>query len=326
MLSVIITTKDRVSLLEHTLKLVKEIPRLNEVVLEIIIVNDGSADLTSLASQYQCAIIKNKSHGLAAGRNTGASIAKANYLLFYDDDILPTTSHFMRHLEVQKNNPGSIVTANRFYPSELIKLAEKKPFGRYKLKHEYNWLEGCNLRPVENNNGLYYSDGAAGFSCCMPKSIWLDLGGFNENFQYAGCEDNEFFYRARQKGYHVIFDETNTCYHNELDNFELKRWLHRQATGIKGAVVITNIHPEGKLHPTYYLNTPISNEDSPEIKRIKKKRTALSRQGNLNMILFLTRLGEAIHLPDKILFRLYNAAWLGTTKKSFMEAYQSIGK
>lgn len=322
MLSVVITTKDRKDLLNQTIDEIFKSSNNNSIG-EIIIVNDGSDDLNHLKNYSRIIkIIKNKGKGLASGRNTGAQISTFPILLFYDDDILPSKNHFERHLEIQTKYPNSIVTANRFYPDSIIFEAKKTSFGRYKLKYEYNWIDGCEPKDLDRQDGIYTANSLAGFSCCMPKFIWQSLNGYNETFPHAGCEDNEFFVRAKEKGYHLIFDENNHCWHNEMDNFTLKNWISRQARGIKGAIIIATIHPDGKKHPTYYLNTPIKANDSSRVKKIKRKRTFLSNKSIILLMYFIIDVLEFIKVPDSLLFRLYNAVWLGETKRSFMEEYK----
>jgi glycosyltransferase involved in cell wall biosynthesis len=157
MLSVLITTKGRKSLLAQTLNAVFHQTNHREAVAEVIIINDGDDDFSDLAAQYPVSVYKNRGRGLAAGRNTGAFYATTNNLLFYDDDILPTPDHFVRHLEIRNKFPQALITGNRFYPQQIIEEARKTPFGRYKLNHEYNWLEGCDLKKIEGEEGLFYS-------------------------------------------------------------------------------------------------------------------------------------------------------------------------
>lgn len=325
-LSVIISTYNRKKILEETLKHILGGNTLfvrDE--MEIIIVNDGEDNLEDLSEQYTSfhfRIVKNKGRGLAAGRNTGASLAKGEVLLFYDDDIIPTKEHFIRHLSVHKKFEKAICMAYRIYPNELIKIAEQEIFGRYKLKYEYDCMKGMNLTLFEDD--IYLSDGAAGYSCSIKRETYLDVGPFNETFEYAGCEDSEFFHRAKKKGYKLLFDKKNLCYHNELDNFELKRWLWRQSTGIKSAVVMCKLHPEGKAHPTWYTNTPLQWADPFDVKILKIKKWLLSRKLVEKILFGLVWFLEKIKAPDKILFRLYNALWLGNTYRSFREAYKRL--
>ncbi len=325
MLSVIIATKDRKNVLSETMKLLLSADTDMTNVSQLIIVNDGSDDLTEYEQYEKVIVVKNKGRGVASGRNTGAELATAPYLLFFDDDILIERNHFNKHLEVHRRFPDALVTANRFYPEHLIREAEKTPFGRYKLKNEYNWLVGCELTRIDADLPYFWSSTLAGFSCSMPKRIWQELAGFNESFPYAGCEDNEFYVRAKKSGAKLIFDESNTCYHNELDNFTLKRWVTRQATGIKGAIIICEIHPEGKEHPTYYLNEPLKGNETKEIRKMKRKKIILSRGVVLQLFYTLTKAGEFLKFPDSILYRFYNAIWVGETKNSFMQAYRDRG-
>lgn len=327
MLSIVIATKNRESILRETLKAFHDLPDLWELPHEIIIINDGESFKTLQEDSFgklAYRIFKNNGSGAASARNTGAAYCKGSVILFCDDDILPTSGHFLKHHNLHTEHKNVIVTANRFYPEKLINIASKKSFGRYKLAFEYNWLNNLELVPFNQSNGLFEAGTLASFSSSMLKTTFDKIGGFNESFPYAGCEDNEFYYRAKKLGFKLVFDESNICYHNELDNFNIKNWLNRQSTGIKGAVISCNMYPEGKEHPTYYLNTPISESDTPSIKKIKRKRNMLAKPFILKSILSTIKLMEAFRLPDKIIFKFYNAAWLGATKSSFMEEYAKL--
>ncbi|MFY9595782.1 MAG: hypothetical protein WAQ01_03785, partial [Bacteroidales bacterium] len=122
----------------------------------------------------------------------------------------------------------------------------------------------------------------------------------------------------------LLFDEKNICYHNELDKLTLDTWLRRQSTGIRSAVVVCKLHPEGQNHPTWYTNTPIKASDNWNVKLLKLKKNFCSFPPVYNFLHFLVIYGEKIKLPDLFLFRLYNALWLGATYRSFREAYKEI--
>ncbi len=324
-LSVIIPTYNRVRILKETLQIIFS-PDIDfdKETMEVIVVNDGTEDvsfLKDLYSDYPIKVVKNKGRGAASARNTGASYAQGEILLFHDDDIIPQKGYFHRHISVCQKYPQAICSASYIYPEELRVRASQYPFGRYRLIYGYD-SKSANIKPFED--GLYIADDLAGFSCSMHKSTYLDLGGYNESFPYAGCEDADFSYRANKKGYLLLLDKKNICYHNELDRFDLKRWLWRQATGIKTAVVMCKIHPEGMSHPTWYTNTPLNRNDPMSVKLIKIKKIILSNNMVLSSILRLTSILEKVKVPDSILFRLYNALWLGYTYRSFQEAYAEI--
>ncbi len=325
-LSICIPTKNRKQILTKTLDTIFHHQDLHLSDFEVIVTNDGTEQLDDLLNLFpykNLKIVPNKHKpGSAGGRNNGTELAKSPIIIFLDDDIIVTPQFLKRVISVHDEFDNIIVTGNRIYPDNLIEIAKKYPFGRYKLKHEYEWLNKASLIHFKEN--LYIADNLASFSASMRKATYEKVGQFNEQFKYAGCEDAEFFYRAQKSGITLLFDESNICYHNELDNFTLKAWLNRQSTGILSAVVVCQLHPEGKEHPTWFTNTPISKNDLFWVKRLKIKKWLLSRTLIMKLLFAMVYFFEKINLSDKILFRLYNALWLGSTYKSFKKAYREL--
>jgi GT2 family glycosyltransferase len=288
--------------------------------------NDGDDDLSILFEEFpfdNLKIVKNTHKaGLSGNRNNAIDFSQYEILQFLDDDILITENFLINVLNIHNKWDNIILCGNRFYPQLLIEQAEQKPFGRYKLKYEYNWLDGLIMNKVEDE--IYEVNYLAGFSISMKRQVYDYIGIFNENFDYAGCEDAEFFYRASQKGIKLLLNENNICYHNELDNFTLNSWLRRQSTGIRSAVVMCELHPEGQNHTTWYTNTPIKASDNWNVKMLKLKKMFCSFPPVYNLLHFLAIEGEKIKLPNSILFKLYNALWLGATYRGFREAYKEI--
>jgi len=325
-ISILIPTKNRLPILRETLHNIYFVNKLPKEDFEVIVSNDGDDILSVLYNEFpfdNLKIVKNTHKpGAAGNRNNAADFAQYDLLQFLDDDILITDNFLERVLYIHNQFNNIVLCGNRIYPQHLIEQAEQTSFGRYKLKYEYNW------NTIEKNeeliNQLYEVDSLAGFSISMKRETFDKIGKFDENFDYAGCEDAEFFYRASQKNVKLLFDEKNICYHNELDNFTLDTWLRRQSTGIRSAVVVCKLHPEGQNHPTWYTNTPLKKSDPKDVKLLKLKKIFCSFPPVYNFIHFLAIYGEKIKLPDSFLFRLYNALWLGATYRSFREAYKEI--
>ncbi|MCX7862442.1 MAG: glycosyltransferase [Bacteroidales bacterium] len=325
-ISICISTKNRKKILQHTLDVIFHKQNLPHSQFEVIVTNDGDEHLDDLKDKFPYSnflIVPNKHKaGLAGGRNNGIEHAKHPLVIFFDDDILVTPSFFEQIITSHNLYNPIILGGNRFYPDDLIKKAQTYPFGRYKLLYEYQWLDKNTIKLFEKS--LFEVDSVAGFSMSLTKETYAKVGPFNENFQYAGCEDAEFCYRAKKMGVRILFDEQLVCYHNELDNFELKSWLKRQSTGILSALVICQLHPEGKEHPTWFTNTPIQKNDPLWVKKLKLKKWLLSRWIVDKFLFAIVRLFEKWHMPDSILFRLYNALWLGHTYRSFSKEYKKL--
>lgn len=325
-ISICISTFNRKPLLKQTLEwLLKEVD-LTDIKYEVIVTNDGTEKLDDLATEfaaYPIVFVKNKrGQGLAAGRNNGVDHASYDLIHILDDDILLSKHFYRRVFEVHSEYKRIILGFDRIYPEHLVKEAVKTPFGRYKLKYEYRWREG--VKEWKLTDTLRRVDMLAGFSITFTKEIYNEVGPFNENFEFAGCDDGEFFYRARKKGIELVLDTSSICFHNELDNFELHRWLQRQSTGIKSAIVMCLLHPEGKQHPTWYTNMPLSLKDAWAVKLLKLKKIFCSVKPIEAMIMLFVRLAEKFRLPDSLLFRLYNALWLGHTYRAFRKAYKEL--
>jgi len=325
-ISILIPTKNRLPILRETLHNIYFVNKLPKEDFEVIVSNDGDDILSVLYNEFpfdNLKIVKNTHKpGAAGNRNNAVDYAQYDLLQFLDDDILITDNFLERVLYIHNQFNNIVLCGNRIYPQHLIEQAEQTSFGRYKLKYEYNW------NTIEKNeeliNQLYVVDSLASFSISMKREKFDEIGDFDENFDYAGCEDAEFFYRASQKNVNLLFDEKNICYHNELDNFTLDTWLRRQSTGIRSAVVVCKLHPEGQNHPTWYTNTPLKKSDPKDVKLLKLKKIFCSLPPVYKFLHFLAIYGEKIKLPDSFLFRLYNALWLGATYRSFREAYKEI--
>lgn len=325
-ISILIPTKNRLPILRETLHNIYFVNKLPKEDFEVIVSNDGDDDLSILLEEFpfdNLKIVKNTHKaGLSGNRNNAIDFSQYEILQFIDDDILITENFLINVVNIHNKWDNIILCGNRFYPQLLIEQAEQKPFGRYKLKYEYNWLDGLIMNKVEDE--IYEVNSLAGFSISMKREVYAKVGIFDENFDYAGCEDAEFFYRASQKGIKLLLDKNNICYHNELDNFSLDTWLKRQSTGIRSAVVMCKLHPEGQNHPTWYTNTSIKASDSWNVKILKLKKKFCSFPPVYNLLHFLAIQGEKVKLADSILFKLYNALWLGATYRGFREAYKEI--
>ncbi len=107
LLSVVIPFYNLGEFLEDTLQ---SLAQLKDCPLEIIVVDDGSTDLNSLAklqelkANYSFRLERTKNQGLASARNTGAKLAQGEFLAFLDsDDIIDAAHFYPKAVEILKN-------------------------------------------------------------------------------------------------------------------------------------------------------------------------------------------------------------------------------
>ena len=61
----------------------------------------------------------------------------------------------------------------------------------------------------------------------VPRSDFESLGGFDEDFAIASCEDAELGHRARVRGLRIVYDPDNVVVHNDWA-VTLARFCERQ--------------------------------------------------------------------------------------------------
>lgn len=259
-LSIIIPTHNRESLLEETLARLFAC-ELGDMAFEVIVVNDGTPFSRPLARFNQCRLAQNGGRGAAAARNLGASLAKSSLLLFLDDDMLLSNGSLHRHIQIHAQFPGIALSGIWQYNPEVELMLGTSCFGRYKLKNDYR-----TMIPEEIFQGspvLRRAEHLASFNLSVSRNLFEKVGGFDANFKYAGCEDQEFSLRLAQSGVILLVATDLLALHNEKDRALLDNWLLRQYRGVQGVPLLARKHPGWHGMGLYTENSPVSPGDGP---------------------------------------------------------------
>ncbi|WP_373534178.1 glycosyltransferase family 2 protein [Microcoleus sp.] len=182
-------------------KLAQAVPRP----IEIIVVADGESDGSwRLAKEFGAKLIRiPECGGPARARNLGAQAAKGDILFFVDADVAVCPEAVGYAISVFKNNPD--LTA--FIGSYDDAPGDPDFLSQYRnLLHHYVHQTG--------NEEASTFWGACGV---IRREIFLQMGGFNENYRQASIEDIEFGYRLKQAGHQIRLCKTLQVKH-------LKRW------------------------------------------------------------------------------------------------------
>jgi glycosyltransferase involved in cell wall biosynthesis len=156
---------------------------------EVIIVNDGSTDTTTLniLKQVETGNVRvlHKENGrMSSARNHGVAHAKGTFIAALDADDYFEHTFFEKAIDILNRKENiAVVTSYIQLFGTINKLSRPRGGGE--------------------NNFLFSSQCPA---CAMVrKSVWNDVGGYDENMRY-GYEDWEFYIRVTQKGLtvHVI--------------------------------------------------------------------------------------------------------------------------
>lgn len=182
---------------------------------EVIIIDDCSPDgsLEKLSKIKGIRLIQNsQNQGFIRSCNIGAKAALGEYLYFLNNDTEVTPDWLDELLRTFADFPGT-----GFAGSKLI-----YPDGRLQEAGGIIWQDGSAwnfgrfqdpLLPIFNY--AREVDYCSGASIMVPKSLFDELGGFDEHYLPAYCEDSDLALKIRDKGYRVIYQPLSTVIHYE---------------------------------------------------------------------------------------------------------------
>jgi glycosyltransferase involved in cell wall biosynthesis len=180
--SIIIPTAVRVENLTTCLnKVLAQVHGLNSSEFEIIVSDDTGQVKAAIEEDYvQYKEIKfnlGPSKGPAANRNSGAKLAKGNWLIFTDDDCIPEPQWLEAYVNVLKNqNKSSLAFEGMILPIGGV-IDEELTEG-----------------PWNPNGGHFWSANIA-----VWRQLFEELGGFDESYAFPDHEDIDFKNRIEEK-------------------------------------------------------------------------------------------------------------------------------
>ena len=199
---------------------------------EVIIVDNGSNDetfefLQSLGGDLR--IIRNQDNlGFAKACNQGARAARGRYLVFLNNDTIPTEGWLNALVtEVERHADVAVVGSKLLYEDDTVQHAGVV-FSREGLT-PYHLYQGSHRdHPAVNRRRTFQSVTAA----CMliRREIFETAGGFDEGFQ-NGFEDVDLCLKVRDKGWLIVYQPLSVLYH--LESQTPGRKNHEQANALR---------------------------------------------------------------------------------------------
>jgi GT2 family glycosyltransferase len=302
--SVVVPTHQRPDTLRKTLEALLSVDYPSDA-FRVIVVDDANSSETAdvvaaLSATDRVQLLSQDRLGAATARNVGARAADGDIVLFCDDDFLVGRSHLRLHVETHETLGRVLVGSNWWYSADSLAAFEATPFGRYRVALERGFQSG---RSEHRISGNFYETGTLGAAdMSISRDGFWELGGFDENFPYAGVEDQDFCIRARDAGYTLIRNYDLTPQHND-PTVTLRQFALREERGAATVVVFEQKYPEARVN--FGINAPVSRHDGPRLIARKLAKSTLSTEPALEA-LHRTAAGlERAGASDRVLHRLY---------------------
>jgi len=212
--------------------------------IEVIVIDDGSMDNTAkIAATLKCKLIKlNENIGYVNVLNLGLKSAKGRYIYIIDSDCVPEKDCIEWLMNsFSKTKDIGVVGGTCVIPPDYKNINALA----YDVAERFKDIQNVGERCVP-----YLS----GSNLCIKREVVNKVGEFNKNF-VSHC-DFEFTFRAKQKGYSVLFQPNAVSYHYNCRTIFKSYLNHTYRGGIYGTIFRLKYKPKPPLS-RFYPNSPL---------------------------------------------------------------------
>ncbi|MFY0685144.1 MAG: glycosyltransferase family 2 protein [Balneola sp.] len=188
---------------------------------EIILADNASTDGTFEWTREHYPKVKistfDDNYGYCGGNNRAVAVASKEILLFLNNDVevKPNWLHAINHCFSENSDVGAVQPKLLSYKDpECFEYAGAA--GGYIDKYGYPFCRGRIFDTVEKDDGQYDDITeifwASGAALAIRKDIFIELDGFDEDFEFH-MEEIDLCWRTKRLGYKVMYTPSSEVYH-----------------------------------------------------------------------------------------------------------------
>ena len=200
----------------YTYACLKSIARYSgDIPYEVLIANDCSTDMTTRLEEIidGVKVITNKENlRFLRNCNHTAKEAKGRYILFLNNDTQVQPNWLQPLIDlIESDEAIGMVGSKLIYPDGRLQEA-----GGILWKDASAWNYGhCQNPAMPEYNYVKEVDYISGAAIMIRTELWKQLGGFDEAFAPAYCEDSDLAFQVRAAGYKVMYQPKSVVVHFE---------------------------------------------------------------------------------------------------------------
>jgi GT2 family glycosyltransferase len=181
---------------------------------EIIVVDNASCDDSDNIIEKEfpyVRLIRNKKNlGFAAGNNVGIRMAKGDVVILLNNDTI-VEKEWLEELvnTLTSSNKIGIVGSKILFPNKKTLQHAGGIIHPNALTNHYGYRE----EDIGQYNMIIDVDYVTGASIGIKKEVFKKIGFLEESYYPAYYEEIEFCYRAKQRGYRVVYEPKSVLYH-----------------------------------------------------------------------------------------------------------------
>ena len=182
---------------------------------EIIIADDVSTDATKEIDNFVSGLViaRNATNqGFLKNCNSAAKKARGEYIFFLNNDTTVEKDWLSPLIKLLESDKGiGMVGSKLIYPDGRLQEA-----GGIIWSDGSGWNYGrCDDPNKPEYNYVRDVDYISGAAIMLSRKLWEDIGGFDERYAPAYCEDSDLAFEVRKRGLRVVYQPLSVVVHFE---------------------------------------------------------------------------------------------------------------